>query len=226
MTDAHSKDNAAKSRIISHLNADHQATLSLYLRHYNGLSAYAARDVVMTDISFNEMTFKTKDGKTRTVSFSPPMQAWSEARMRTVEMDKQARTGLGLSSIKITEYELPQGAFQWAVIGSILFASVVYVYRKDIVRGTFIYDVLLPWFPGGHRAFFTIVKWLPHGVIGIHLLEAIWLDLGWLQKHDVTRGSVLWWKWFLSAVGEGGGSIARVNAQVKRKEAEAAKRQH
>lgn len=221
-----SKDAASKARIISHLNADHQPTLSLYLRHYNGLSSYAARDVLMTDISFSEMTFRTRDGKTRAVPFNPPMTAWSEARTRTVEMDKEARAGLGVSSIKITEYEWPKGVFQWSIIGLIAFASVVYFYRNEIVPGTFVYDELLPFFPGGHSWFFNVVRWLPHFVIIVHLGEAIWLDIGWLQKHDVRRGSALWYKWFLSAMVEGGGSIARVVAQVKRKQAEADKRQH
>jgi hypothetical protein len=220
------KENAAKGRIISHLNADHQPTLSLYLRHYNGLSSYAARDVVMTDISFDQMTFQTKDGKTRTVPFNPPMQSWSDARGRTVAMDKEARAGLGISSIKITEYEHPRGIGQWAVIGLVLFAAAVFVNKEKIVPGTFVYDQIISWFPGGRQWFFFTLNYTPAFVVVTHLAEAIYLDTAWLQKHDVRRGSSLWFKWFAAACFEGGGAIRRVIRQVKRKQAEADKRQH
>jgi len=220
------KDNAAKSRIISHLNADHQPTLSLFLRHYNGLSSYAARDTVMTDISFNEMTLRTKDGKTRTIPFTPPMQSWSDARGRTVAMDKESRAGLGISSIQITEYDRPSEIDQWAVLGLIFFAAIVYVNRHRIVPGTVVYDSIIPWFPGGRQWFFFVLKWTPAFAFTAHLAEAIYLDKVWLQKHNVRRGSSLWFQWIAAALFEGGGAIRRAAKQVRTKQAEADKRQH
>lgn len=226
MADTPSKDDAAKARIIKHLNADHQESLTLYLRHYAGLSPSTARSPTITDISFSEMTFHTRDGKTHTVPFNPPMSSWSEARTRTVEMDKESRAALDVSSIRITEYELPQGIIQWGILALLGFALGVYFKLDSIVPGTFVYDTLLPWFPGGRKWFFGFTGRLPQGVFAIHLVEALCLDHFKLRKYNVSRGSQLWWKWFGSSIVEGGGAIARINAMVKRKTEEAEKRQH
>ena len=226
MAEATSKDNAAKARILKHLNADHQESLALYLRHYAGLSSSAAKAPTLTDITFSEMTFLTRDGKATTVPFNPPMQSWSEARVRTVEMDRDSRAALDISSIRITEYELPQGIWQWSVIGVILWAFSVYLNVGLIVPGTFVYDKIVPWWPGGHKWFFWTVDQLPYMVFGIHLVEAVCLDYFMLRKYNVQRWSALWWKWFMSSVAEGGGATFRVNAMVKRRKVEAEKQKH
>lgn len=92
--------------------------------------------------------------------------------------------------------------------------------------GTFVYDTLLPWFPGGHKWFFAFTARLPEFVFTIHLVEALCLDHFKLRKYNVSRGSGLWWKWFVSSIVEGGGPMFRINATVKRKMEEAEKQKH
>jgi hypothetical protein len=97
MADQASKDAAMQQRIIKHLNNDHAESLSLYLRHYSRLSARAARGAIMTDISLSAMTFQTADGNTHIILLRPPMSSFAEARTRTVDMDRAARSALDIS---------------------------------------------------------------------------------------------------------------------------------
>jgi hypothetical protein len=226
MADATSKDQAAKERIIKHLNADHQHTLSYYLRHYAQLSSRAARAPTLTDISFSAMTFRTRNGQTHMVPFNPPMKSWSEARTRTVEMDRVSRAALDISDIRITEYERPQSFFQFFVLAGCLLAFTVFSTMHMIVPGTFVYDRVLPWFPGGPEWFLWLVNAIALPVVAIHLAEAWWLDRSRLRKHGVERGTALWWKWICSCFMEGRGCFVRIDATVKRKRAEADKAKH
>jgi putative heme iron utilization protein len=106
MADQTSKDAAMKERIIKHMNNDHADSLSLYLQHYNKLSASSARGARMTDISLSAMTFQTTDGKTHTIPLNPPMTSFADARTRSVDMDREARSALDISRIKLTSYPL------------------------------------------------------------------------------------------------------------------------
>ena len=226
MADTTSRDEAAKARILKHLNADHQLSLSYYLRHYGGLSSRAAHAPSLTDITFSSMTFRTRDGKTLTIPIDPPMKAWSDARTRTVEMDKEARAALDISDIRITEYESPQGFIQNAIVFGVLLAYTVFSTMHNYVPGTVIYDKVLPWFPGGPEFFIWLVKRIAIPTVVIHLVESYWLDRSRLRKHGVDRGSELWWKWIGSCFIEGRGSFVRIDERVKIKKAEAEKAKH
>jgi hypothetical protein len=91
MADQAAKEAAAKERIIKHLNNDHQQSLSYYLQHFNSLSPWEASAPTLTDITFDALTFRTSSGGMSTIPLYPPMASWSEARIRTVEMDLTAR---------------------------------------------------------------------------------------------------------------------------------------
>ncbi|RFU32856.1 hypothetical protein B7463_g3528, partial [Scytalidium lignicola] len=81
------------------MNADHQESLSLYLRHFNHLPASSAQNPTLQDLTLSEMTISTGDGKTHTVPFTPPMKSWADARVQTVDMDTAARKALGIAPI-------------------------------------------------------------------------------------------------------------------------------
>jgi hypothetical protein len=221
-----SKDAAAKDRIIKHLNADHQKSLSYYLQHYKELSARAASKPLARDITFEALTIESVDGKSHTIPFNPPMKSWSEARMRTVEMDREARAALDISPISITAYEPPKSPAHLTVFGLCVFTFVVFVIRNRIVEGTWFYDNVLPWYPGGPKWFLWIAKVIALPVLGIHLGEAYWLDRSRLRKHGVERGTALWYKWIASCFIEGMGCFQRIDATVKRKTLEAEKAKH
>lgn len=91
MADQAAKEKAAKERIITHLNNDHQQSLTYYLQHYNSLSQWESSSPILTDITFDALTFRLASGGRSTIPLYPPMTSWSEARIRTVEMDRIAR---------------------------------------------------------------------------------------------------------------------------------------
>ena len=220
------KDAATKARIIKHLNADHQPSLSYFLQHYNSLSSFEARSPILTDITFDVLTFRTSGGNTSTIPLYPPMKSWSEARTRTVEMDRVSRAALRISPIAITEYEWPRSIFHVTVFGLCMLTMVVFLTKQWVIPGTFVYDTVLPWWPGGPEWFLWISKTIAIPVLLIHVTEAVWLDQTRLWKYGVERGSGLWWKWMASALVEGFGTFARIDATVKRKELEAQKQSH
>ncbi|KAL3426620.1 hypothetical protein PVAG01_00129 [Phlyctema vagabunda] len=226
MADQASKDAAAKTRIITHMNNDHQTSLSYYLQHYHSLSSRAASKAQLKDITFDSMTLQTADSKTYTIPFEPAMSSWGEARPRVVEMDREARKGLDISSISITEYERPRKPFHIAVFAICLNVMVLFLARSRIVPGTFLYDSILPYFPGGPTLFLKLTRTFAIPTLLIHIVESYILDRTRLRKYNVPRGSGLWYKWMASCFIEGFACFARIDATVKRKTAEAEKAKH
>lgn len=226
MADLESKNEAAKARIIKHMNADHAESLSYYLQHYRSLSARAARGAILDDITLSAMSLRTTDNDLHQIPFNPPMTSWAEARQRTVDMDREAREALGISSIRITTYEPPRSPFQIFVFGACLFTFNVFMFRNKIVPGTWFWEVPLQYWPGGPEWFVWIAKTIALPVVVIHLVESYMLDTTRLKKHGVERGTALWWKWVFSCFIEGYGSYQRTGAIVERKRKEAAAAKH
>ena len=140
-------------RIIKHMNNDHADSISLYLRHYRKLSASSARGAIMTDISLSAMTFETTDGKTHIILLKPPMASFAEARTRSVDMDREARSALDISPIKLTSYLPPRKPAHIIVFGLCAMAYVNFTTKHMMVPGTFFYDKVLPWWPGGPESY-------------------------------------------------------------------------
>lgn len=224
--DQATKDAATKKRIISHLNADHQLSLSYYLRHYVHLSSREARSPTMTDISFTSMSIKSHDGKRHTIPITPPMKSFAEARTKSVEMDREAREGLDISNIRITAYEPPRKPAHVIVFGLCAMTFTFFLTRHKIVPGTWFYDIVLPWFPGGPEGFHWTVNLVFLPTLVIHAFEGFWFDRTRLRKHGVERGSALWFKWMASVCIEGFGCFQRIDTTVKRKMLEAEKAKH
>ena len=226
MADQASKDAVAKERIIKHLNNDHQKSLSYYLQHYKKLSSSVAYKPLVTDITFDALTIKTRGGESYPIPFNPPMKSWADARQRTVDMDGEARSALDISPIAITAYEPPLSPVHLTVFGLCIFTFVIFVTRNKIVPGTWFYDNVLPWYPGGPKWFLWIARVIALPVLGIHMGETYWLDRTRLRRHGVERGTALWYKWVASCFIEGMGCFQRIDATVKRKTLEAEKAKH
>ncbi|KAF4627701.1 hypothetical protein G7Y89_g10448 [Cudoniella acicularis] len=224
--DQASKDAAMQQRIIKHMNADHQESLSYYLRHYTHLSSREARSPTLETISFEAMNIRTLDGKTHKVAFKPPMKNWGEARTRTVDMDRESREGLDISSIRITEFYPPKSTAHIVVIGGCLLALVSFVTRSQMMEGSWMYKNVLTWFPGGPDMFHWVVKMIAAPVVVLHAFEAFLLDRTRLRKYGVERGSSLWWKWMAMCFLEGYGCFQRIDAAVRRKKEAAEKEKH
>jgi hypothetical protein len=209
-------DDAIKTRIISHMNSSHSSSLSDYLQHYNNVPLRAASSAVLIDISLSSLSIRDGSNTIHTVPFSPPLASFADARPRTVAMDTTARHALGP---RIVTYDPPRGPLAIGiVVGCTLFYSLM-VTRVFIVPGTFAYDVLLRWFPGGPDTVLWIVKKLWPTMLTCHVVETVLLDRWRLQKYRVVRGSGLWWAWMGSCFMEGFGAYQRIDAQVKRQEA-------
>ncbi|KAI6709779.1 hypothetical protein PZA11_005656 [Diplocarpon coronariae] len=221
-----SQDEAAKARIIKHLNADHADSLSYYLQYYCCLSPRAARGGILSSISLSAMTLRTRDGKAHTIPFHPPMKAWSETRARSVEMDREARSALNISSIRINEYEPPRKPVHVAVFVTCFFTVVTLATHSLILPGTWVYDVPLRWFPGGPEMFLWLARTIFWPFIAIHIFESWNLDRTRLRKHGVERGTTLWWKWITSCCIEGYGCYQRIDATVAKKTKEVERVNH
>jgi hypothetical protein len=223
-------EQAAKARIIKHMNADHQASLSYYLQHYAHLSARAADKALLHDISFTAMTIQTSDGGLHHVAIAPPMASWADARPRAVAMDQEARAALGLSEVAVAEYVPPRAPLHLLIIGGLLFfyGSYAALAMGYLRPGSWYWEQVLRLFPGGPESYCWVLRTIFWPVIAIHVAEAVWMEARKLKKHGVVRGTGLWWLWMIGTFIEGFGSHDRFNKLVRRKgrEMENVKRQH
>lgn len=226
MADQASKNATAKERIINHMNGDHADSLSYYLRHYAKLSERAARGATITDLSLSSMDFQTADGRTHIIPINPPMKTWADARTRTVDMDRESRAALGISHLRITEYLPPRSPLHISVFSICLCTYVILATKHKMVKGTWVYDTVLPFFPGGPESFLWLANKVALPMVALHLGEAFWLDRSRLRKYGVAMGTGLWFKWIGSCFIEGFGCFQRFDGAVKRKEVEAEKAQH
>jgi hypothetical protein len=123
--DGASIDPVTKARTLSHMNKDHQKDLSLYLRHFNRLSAADAAGPELLDIDLTTMTIRSVSG-THAVAISPPMTSWADRRVRLAEMSITAHKALGLrdpTAVTISTWVPPRG-FDFVVLGAVAFYFV------------------------------------------------------------------------------------------------------
>ncbi|OMP85471.1 hypothetical protein BK809_0004141 [Diplodia seriata] len=223
MADAAAQEAAAKRRIVSHMNADHQDSIARYLEHYCNVSSFAARRARLTDLSLGSMSIGAA-GKNFTIPLEPPMQSWREARERVIQMDRDCLAGLGRSDITVRQYTRPRGAH--AVIFVVCALTYVLVSRRaNALPGSFIYDHVLSYSPG-FAAFVARVQPLVLALmIAIHVVEASIMARR-LQRHNVAQLSGLWWQWVASSFIEGFGALQRVDALVQQGRREKDKQKH
>jgi len=104
---AEQPDAASVARVLAHMNSDHKSDLSLYLRHYAGLSAADAADAEMLDVDLGSMKIRCVSG-THVVPIAPPMQSWSDRREKLAGMALAARAALGPVA-----YRRPEFWWEW-----------------------------------------------------------------------------------------------------------------
>lgn len=218
-----------ETRIITHLNTDHQRELSHYLRHYAGLSARESLSPLLTAITFSNMTIRTSAGKSYDVPVDPPMATWADARIRAVEMDQKARSALGISDIYIDHYLLPSKVSHITVftLSALNLVQIAAYYLGYMRPGSFLYSNILKYWPfGGAEGYTQIIGLIMVPVVLLHAFEAVLLDRWRLEKYGVVRGSGLWWKWVGMQFTEGVGNWFRFDAEVERKRKEKEKKAH
>ncbi|KAL8686104.1 MAG: hypothetical protein Q9218_007344 [Villophora microphyllina] len=220
-----SQDEAAKARIIKHMNADHQDSLVRYLEHFCHLSSFSARNAELERVTLDSLSISVNKAQTYPVPIQPPMTSWSEARSRFAALDGEAVKSLGRSSTTVKEYRRPRGFL------AIVFALVVMTYtlfnrRANFLPGSLVYDTVLQHAKPFAKICFAIQPWLFYPMVLLHAVETINFDRTRLQKHSVSRFTSLWWKWVMSCFIEGVGSYMRFDTVVKEEEEKKAKAKH
>ena len=208
-----STDEAAKQRIITHMNNDHQDSLIRYLRYYAQLSSFSARNAHLADISFNNLTILS-NGTPHVIPIKPAMTSWSEARPRVVAMDGEAVAGLGASNITVKKYKPPSG-FMTVVFVACALSYIAFSRPGNFEPGSFFYDTLLRKSPSFARFCRVVQPWILTFIITVYTAETLWLVKGRLEKHTVRMFSRVWWMWVLSCWVEGMGSGVRFDQCVR-----------
>ncbi|KAL9020897.1 MAG: hypothetical protein Q9185_001860 [Variospora sp. 1 TL-2023] len=176
------EDEAAKERIIKHMNSDHQDSLVRYLEHHCHLSSFSARNAKLNNATLDSLSISTGQGKLHLVPIQPAMAAWSEARTRLAELDAQAVQGLGRSNITVKRYTRPTG-FMAVVCLAVLLLYTVFFKPSNLQPGSIIYDVVLRHVAGFARFCYIIRPFVLYPMLAIHIAESIQMH----RKNDRKR---------------------------------------
>lgn len=224
MANPAAQEAAAKTRIITHMNNDHQDSLVRLLEHFCQLASFSARNARLTDITYDNLTIQTGNGFgfcSYSIPILPAMTSWADARGKLVALDAVASAGLKRSNITVKTYTKPTG--HMAVIWFILAWTFVAISRPaNFEPGSWHYDYAWGYIPGFARSRHWMQPIIWSFIFVVHGIETVWMIKSRLRKHTVPTFSRLWWTWVLSCVFEGGSSFVRfdktVEEETKRKE--------
>ena len=227
---------ATASRIIKHMNAEHSASLTRYLQHYGHVWLVSARSPQLLSVDRSGMKIastgpigtSSSRGLHTTITFEPPLKAdLSDARARLVEMDAEAREGLGRKEETVTTYILPQGAWVWAWWTFVAFAWLLFSNKASTQEGSWAMSTVFRYAPLEFRDF--VRSYQPRILrlmVGVHALETAEMVTGKLRSYNVELWSTVWWAWTLSCLFEGFTVWSRFDGVVKAEKDKAAAKQH
>ncbi|RKF58662.1 integral membrane protein [Golovinomyces cichoracearum] len=208
-----------KASITKHMNSDHSESIELFLQHFSQLSPEAAQGATIQDISLSELQILTTDSTIHRIPLEPPMASLQEARERMKDMDNTARRALKIEEQNLVPYQFPKSLLHVSVMSTCLVTFLIFglTLRGDFfVPGRYVYDKILPFFPGGPETFLVVAKVLALPTLAIHAGELLYLDSSRLKKNGIKRGTALWWQWAISCYAEGFGSFQRFDAKLKK----------
>ncbi|KZV87761.1 hypothetical protein EXIGLDRAFT_723373 [Exidia glandulosa HHB12029] len=218
-----------KTRIITHMNADHADSLALYLRNYLSVPAYEAASARLDDITVDGITLSySSPSKTVVLPFEPPLDSLADARPRLVAMSHASSAAVGQALTRVTVYTPPNLMGALNIIG-VLFGVVTFALadamlapNSPITRFILLGQTGVAGFMREWKGTFLL------GIAAIHVTEA---GLMWRKafRHCPRRINALkyeglglvGWKWVLSAFAEGATSFQRFNAIIKQQEEKA-----
>ncbi|KAJ8606826.1 hypothetical protein MRB53_040693 [Persea americana] len=227
---------AIKSRILTHMTADHAESLALYLRHYCKQpitlppTPAILSTLALTDITPTHMIITHPSGRSL-IPFTPPMAHLSGSRARLVQMHTEALRALHLSDLKVSTFVLPNKAWQWFThFCTLLCFTTFSIYSSASFRpesdtlASRIWSVggLAPWL--GILASWTCKPVLV-GMVLIHGAEVWHFQRSRLRTYWVAVGSVVWWCWVLCVFSGGVAGIWRFDEMVEGIRAENAAKQ-
>lgn len=235
-------DPASLSKTIAHMNKDHSDDMSAILQHQAHLSAPEAADAEMLGLDLTTITIRSASG-VHAVPVTPPMDHWDDRRARLAEMTESARKALvhdggeqqepghvaapgaaaaaadGTTPAAKIQFYPPRGS-DWLSFGglALYYFSAALVYGGFVTPGSEAWRFLdLVGFPYGPVGFIWLVRQIIGLVLGIHALEAFWLDRSRLAPGGLRRGSGVWWLWIGAAFFEGLPAYRRWDRHVKGK---------
>lgn len=228
MAEKAGQEQAAKDRIVSHMNKDHHDSVSMqfgifpnssltipqivrYLEHYGKLSSLSAYSGRMTDVDLHGLALSCH-GRTYRVPIEPAMSSYREARERVVELDKDCRKALRRSDVTVKRYVPPNNLVY--AIGFLIISTTFVSYSQ---RWWFAKGGPVEYWLGSTFADFswTIQPWLIAAMVAIHGSEAMYFALYRLRPHSVNPRSSIWWLWMLSCFVEGQFAYRRFDDLVK-----------
>lgn len=155
------------------------------------------------------------------------MASWADARPRVVDMDRAALSSLDRSPITVKRYVPPDRAWMIVLMAALLGTYVCFSRRANFLPGDVVYETLgLGHVAGFARWCYGIQPVLMVLIIGIHTVEAWWLNRTWLSRHSVGTFSRVWWAWIVSIYCEGFGAFLRFDELVKEEEYKKQKQAH
>ncbi|KAF2829838.1 hypothetical protein CC86DRAFT_367760 [Ophiobolus disseminans] len=221
------QEDAARQRIIKHMNADHLDSVRRYLEAYAKKSILQTRSAQMTDISLNEMKFSC-NGQQHVIAFDPPMKSLREARERVVELDKDALQILGRSDVSVDKYIPPYVKFghYWNFTQCVL-AYVLLPYPFVWQHGSVLYDSFLYRFPS-FANLIASVGWyvVVFIMLPLHFVEAGFMARRLRIKHGLIPLDGVWWLWVSSCFIEGVTAKWRLDGLVEQKKKEKEAKKH
>lgn len=212
---------AVKARIISHMNADHQLSLRLYLMHYCHVPQAGTTSASLVDISPSHMILTSSYGR-HVVAFEPEMKSLLEARERLVSMHQTCLTELDMSDVVVEGFVLPDRLWQWFVYPLVPLILATFPFRDQLKPES---GSVIAWVwslggvaPGLARLCYAVAPAVLGIIVVSHGVEALWFANKKLRRHWVEFGSATWWFWVVFCLMEGSASFDRFGRVVKEKE--------
>jgi hypothetical protein len=142
------------------------------------------------------------------IPFDPPLSAWTEARERLIQMDRDAAQSLDRSDITVKEYRAPKG-FHAVVFAGCLIGYWAFSMRSNWEPGSILHDRVF-WFKPTLAEFIGKHHLLALAImLALHVFEATTMARIKLRRHSVSAFGLLWWTWVLSTFIEGLGAFQR-----------------
>ena len=195
---------AIKTRISTHMTADHADSLALFLRHYSKQPIPLPpipNTLQLTDLSSTHLIITHPQGRSL-IPLNPPLSdSLSDARPRLIQMHNDCLTALDLSPIHINTFFWPNKVWQYLThfAAGFTFLSFTLFSPSSFLQGSgsiaytiWSFGGLAPW-----HAWLASVLCRPVllGMVLIHGTEVVWFERTRLRKFWIERWSGVWWAW-------------------------------
>ena len=211
---------AMQTRILNHMNADHQNSLVLYSRYYSKLPLSHAKTSKLDSLNLEHMIIESSFGRCL-VPFSPPLESYSDARERVVAMHQECLRGLDVDEVVIDRYSLPSGPLQCTLAFLTTWTFATFPFRAQLSPES---GSLLSWawsigglFPGLARLAYLTAPYVLVFMVVVHGAEAAHMARGRLRRHSVEAFSGVWWAWVVDTFFEGFGAYQRFDGMVEKR---------